>query len=49
MFEALIGLGFSRLDSRKAAERAIANATDKSNTSSLVKEALNLLTGGGKR
>jgi holliday junction DNA helicase RuvA len=47
--EALVGLGFGRPDSRKAAERAIANAADKANTSGLIKDALNLLTSGGKR
>lgn len=47
--EALIGLGFSRPDSRKAADRAIANAADKTDTSALIKEALNLLTSSGKR
>lgn len=47
--EALVGLGFSRPDSRRAAERVIANATDKTNTSGLIKDALNLLTSSGKR
>ena len=47
--EALVGLGYSRPDSRKAAERAISNASDKANTPSLIKDALNLLTSGGKR
>ena len=47
--EALVGLGYSRPDSRKAAERAIANATDKSNTAGLMRDALNLLTASGRR
>jgi Holliday junction DNA helicase RuvA len=47
--EALVGLGYSRPDSRKAAERAIANAPDKANTPALIKDALNLLTSSGKR
>jgi Holliday junction DNA helicase RuvA len=49
VLEALIGLGFGRPDSKRAAERAIANATDKANTPALIKDALNLLTSGGKR
>lgn len=48
--EALVNYGYSRPDSRRAAERAIANASDKANVASLFKEALNLLVGGqGKR
>lgn len=47
--EALINLGYSRPDSRKAAERVIANADDKANTPGLIRDALNLLSSGGKR
>lgn len=47
--EALVNLGYSRADSRKAAERAITGATDRSNTPALIREALNLLTGAGRR
>ncbi len=46
--EALINLGYSRPDSRKAAERAIANAADKSNTGILIRDALNLLSSRGR-
>jgi Holliday junction DNA helicase RuvA len=46
--EALINLGYSRPDSRKAAERAIANAADKSNTGTLIRDALNLLSNRGR-
>lgn len=47
--EALVNLGYSRPDSRKAAERVMSNATDKTNTAGLMREALNLLTSAGKR
>jgi len=47
--EALVNLGYSRPDSRKAAERVIANSADKTNTPALIREALNLLTSLGKR
>jgi Holliday junction resolvasome RuvABC DNA-binding subunit len=44
--EALVGLGYSRADSRKAAERAISNNPGRS-TADLMRAALNILTGGG--
>ncbi len=44
--EALVGLGYSRADSRRAADRAVANATDRTNTAALISQALRLLTGG---
>ncbi len=47
--EALVNWGYSRADSRKAAERAVSNSVDKTNTPDLIREALNLLTGAGKR
>ena len=43
--EALIGLGYSRADSRKAAERAVSAGPERA-TSDLMREALNLLTAG---
>jgi Holliday junction DNA helicase RuvA len=46
--EALINFGYSRPDSKKAAERAIANAADKANIPALVREALNFLSSGGR-
>jgi Holliday junction DNA helicase RuvA len=47
--EALVNLGYSRPDSRKAAERAITNSTDKSNTGILIRDALNLLSSRGRQ
>ncbi len=47
--EALVNLGYSRPDSKKAAERALSAAKDKTNTSALFREALNLLTNPGRR
>jgi Holliday junction DNA helicase RuvA len=44
--EALVNWGYSRTDSKKAAERAISAAADKSNTPDLIRAALNLLTAG---
>lgn len=44
--EALVNLGYSRPDSKRAAERAISAATNKSNTAELMRSALNLLTSG---
>lgn len=43
--EALVGLGYSRADSRKAAERVTSTRADRP-TADLMREALNLLTGG---
>lgn len=42
--EALVNLGYSRSDSRRAAERAAASAADKSDTPALIRDALNLLS-----
>ncbi|HEY3331620.1 MAG TPA: Holliday junction branch migration protein RuvA [Capsulimonadaceae bacterium] len=42
--DGLTNLGYNRNDARKAAERAMAEATDKTNTASLLRAALNLLT-----
>lgn len=47
--EALVNLGYSRPDAKRAAERAISNAPDKANASALIKDALALLSSGGKR
>jgi Holliday junction DNA helicase RuvA len=44
IIEALVNLGYGRSDSKRAAERAIAAATDKTNTPELIRVALNLLT-----
>ena len=44
VIEALVNLGYSRQDSKRAAERAISVATDKTNTPDLIRVALNLLT-----
>ena len=41
--EALVGLGYSRADSRRAVDRAFANAADKTNTSNLITRGLALL------
>jgi Holliday junction DNA helicase RuvA len=46
VIEALVNLGYSRADSRRAADRAIANASDRTDFSALLRQALNLLTGG---
>lgn len=46
VLDALVGLGYSRSDARRAADRALANATDKTNTSGLITSALALLTSG---
>ncbi len=44
VIEALVNLGYSRSDSKRAAERAISAASDKTNTPDLIRTALNLLT-----
>jgi len=46
--EALTNFGYSRADSKKAAERAISNASDRSNIPALVRDALNILSSGGR-
>ena len=43
LIEALVGLGYSRSDSRKAADSVFANAADKTNTSALISAGLQLL------
>ena len=47
--EALVNLGYSRPDSKKAAERVISAAANKSDIPQLIREALNLLSSSGKR
>jgi Holliday junction DNA helicase RuvA len=47
--EALVNLGYSRADARRAAERVIHANPGKSNAGHLIREALNLLSGGGTR
>ncbi len=42
--EALIGLGYSRADSRRAVDRAAASGADSSNAGNLIRECLALLT-----
>lgn len=42
--DGLTNLGYNRNDARKAAERAMGDAADKTNTASLLRAALNLLT-----
>lgn len=42
--EALVGLGYSRADSRKAVDRAAATGVDNSNAGNLIRECLALLT-----
>lgn len=47
--EALVNLGYSRADSRKASERVIQANPGRSNAGQLIREALNLLSGRGAR
>jgi Holliday junction DNA helicase RuvA len=48
--EALVNLGYSRADARRAADRAVTAAgSANADTGSLFRDALNLLTGAGKR
>jgi Holliday junction DNA helicase RuvA len=47
--EALVNLGYSRPDSKKAAERVMSGSLDKANTGNLIRDALNLLASSGKR
>ncbi len=44
--EGLVSLGYGRADVRRAVDRAFAAATDKSNASALIRQALTFLTGG---
>jgi holliday junction DNA helicase RuvA len=48
VIEALVGLGYSRADARRAADRVFAGATDKTDASKLISAALVLLTAGKK-
>ena len=48
VIEALLNFGYSRPDAKKAAERAISNASDKSDIPALVRESLNILSSGGR-
>lgn len=47
--EALVNLGYSRSDARRAAERVVSAAPDRADTPALIREALNLLSGAGRR
>lgn len=44
--EALVGLGYSRADARRAAEQAFASAADRNDTGRILSAALALLTSG---
>jgi len=46
--EALLNFGYSRPDAKKAAERALSNATDRADVPALVRESLNILSSGGR-
>ncbi len=46
VIDGLTGLGYNRNEARKAAERAMNEALDKTNTASLLRASLNLLTKG---
>lgn len=46
--EALVNLGYSRSDARKAAERATSSAPDSSDIPSMIRAALNLLASTGR-
>jgi Holliday junction DNA helicase RuvA len=48
IIEALVNLGYTRMDARKAAERVVHAAKPDENTGQLIREALNLLSGGKK-
>lgn len=47
--DALVNLGYSRPDSRRAADRAFASASNKADTPALIRDSLNLLTSAGRR
>lgn len=46
VIEALIGLGYSRADARRAADRIVTAAADRTNTAALIAAALQFLTSG---
>jgi Holliday junction DNA helicase RuvA len=46
IIEAMVGLGYGRPDARRAADRVFANATDRTDTASLISAALQFLTSG---
>ena len=46
IIDALVGLGYGRPDARRAADQVFAKSTDKTNASSLISAALQLLTSG---
>jgi len=46
--DGLVNLGYNRNDARKAADRAVAESPAGSTSATLLRAALNLLTGGGK-
>jgi Holliday junction DNA helicase RuvA len=46
VIEALVGLGYGRPDARRATDRVVANAADKTNTAALLSAALQFLNSG---
>ena len=46
VMDGLVGLGYSRADARRAADKVFATATDRANTGALLAAALRLLTSG---
>jgi Holliday junction DNA helicase RuvA len=46
VIDGLVGLGYNRGEAKRAAERAMLDLADKSNTAAALRAALNLLTGG---
>jgi Holliday junction DNA helicase RuvA len=46
VIDGLVGLGYSRADARRAADKVFANASDRANTTALLSAALRLLTAG---
>ncbi len=46
ILDALVGLGYSRPDARRAADQVFAKATDKTDAAALISAALQLLTSG---
>jgi holliday junction DNA helicase RuvA len=47
--EALVNLGYSRTDARRSAERVVSAASDQTDAPSLIRDALNLLSGAGRK
>lgn len=48
VIEALVGLGYSRADARRAADRSLSAATDRTDVPSVIRAALSLLTGSAR-